>query len=558
MCHGGDIERRSVKRTFLNGVLKAVTIGASAASKAVMTAHVNLRYALDLACCLVIFSASQASWADAPEAAPYAASAWWQPGDGRPLPARSDYVNDLGRLGVVNAEGAVVTKGHPFFTPLGSNGRACVTCHQPASGMGLSVDSIRRRWDESGAKDPLFAAIDGSNCPNLLQSDKASHSLLLERGLFRIYLPWPPRGSGGNAAIEPEFTIEVVRDPTGCNLDPVYGLSGTTPTISVFRRPRPVSNLKYLLELPHGVPPSEFLFYNDKSLLPRDPDTGGFASMQLMSDGRDITPKIQARDAARSHLQANAVLTDLQVAQIEAFEKQIYAAQNVDKAAGELVGDNTPPGLGPEALEHGAPARLGNNPINRIFGSFGMWHDIAPGSSESDAQRAQRNSRESIARGADIFYLRRFVISNVGKYNDKGVGNPFKRSCGGGCHNTLLMGMDLAPGYMDLGLNNMPWANARPDLPLFKVVCQSTALPQSYLGRVIYTHDPGRALVTGKCADVGASMTQQSRSLAARAPYFMNGSAANLRELVDFYDRRFNIGYTELEKQDLVNFLGVL
>jgi cytochrome c peroxidase len=150
------------------------------------------------------------------------------------------------------------------------------------------------------------------------------------------------------------------------------------------------------------------------------------------------------------------------------------------------------------------------------------------------------------------------MIKDVGKYNDKGLGNPFKRSCGSGCHNTLLMGMDLAPGYMDLGLNNLPWANTRPDLPLFKVVCNAAALPQSYLGRVIYTHDPARALVTGKCADVGASMTQQSRGLAARAPYFMNGSAATLRELVDFYDRRFNIGYTETEKRDLVNFLSVL
>ena len=45
---------------------------------------------------------------------------------------------------------------------------------------------------------------------------------------------------------------------------------------------------------------------------------------------------------------------------------------------------------------------------------------------------------------------------------------------------------------------------------------------------------------------------------AARAPYFSNGSATSLRELVDFYDRRFNIRYSEAEKQDLVNFLSVL
>ena len=51
---------------------------------------------------------------------------------------------------------------------------------------------------------------------------------------------------------------------------------------------------------------------------------------------------------------------------------------------------------------------------------------------------------------------------------------------------------------------------------------------------------------------------QQFRALSARAPYFSNGSARTLRELVDFYDRRFNIGYSEQERTDLANFLSVL
>jgi len=78
------------------------------------------------------------------------------------------------------------------------------------------------------------------------------------------------------------------------------------------------------------------------------------------------------------------------------------------------------------------------------------------------------------------------------------------------------------------------------------------------VGRVVYTTDPGRALVSGRCADIGAIVMQQMRGLAARAPYFSNGGARTLRELVDYYDRRFDAKYTEREKQDLVNFLGVL
>ena len=35
-------------------------------------------------------------------------------------------------------------------------------------------------------------------------------------------------------------------------------------------------------------------------------------------------------------------------------------------------------------------------------------------------------------------------------------------------------------------------------------------------------------------------------------------SASNLREMVDFYDRRFNIGLSDREREDLVNFLGTL
>jgi hypothetical protein len=56
--------------------------------------------------------------------------------------------------------------------------------------------------------------------------------------------------------------------------------------------------------------------------------------------------------------------------------------------------------------------------------------------------------------------------------------------------------------------------------------------PHPFLGRVIYTQDPGRTLVSGKCNDGGAIVMQQFRGLAARAPYFSNGSAANLREPV--------------------------
>jgi cytochrome c peroxidase len=101
---------------------------------------------------------------------------------------------------------------------------------------------------------------------------------------------------------------------------------------------------------------------------------------------------------------------------------------------------------------------------------------------------------------------------------------------------------------MDIGTTNFDGA---PDLPLFRITCEAS-------GRVVHTQDPGRALISGKCADVGAIVVPQLRGLAARAPYFSNGSAQTLRNVVEFYDKRFGLRYTEQEKQDLVNFLSAL
>jgi cytochrome c peroxidase len=48
------------------------------------------------------------------------------------------------------------------------------------------------------------------------------------------------------------------------------------------------------------------------------------------------------------------------------------------------------------------------------------------------------------------------------------------------------------------------------------------------------------------------------RSLAARAPYFHNGFAASLTDVVEFYNGRFDIGLSAQEKSDLIAFLRAL
>jgi cytochrome c peroxidase len=170
--------------------------------------------------------------------------------------------------------------------------------------------------------------------------------------------------------------------------------------------------------------------------------------------------------------------------------------------------------------------------------------------------KEQAAFRASVARGAKVFREKTFLIRDSAGINSPiGFGNPVRNSCVF-CHNMSQMGNDVAPGQVDLGTTNQPFADPMPWLPLFRITC--TGKPHPHYGRVIYTSDPGYALTTGRCADVGKITLQSMRGLAARAPYFSNGSAKTLRDVVDFYDRRYDIGYTEQEKQDLVNLMRAL
>lgn len=504
--------------------------------------------------------AAIASWAACAMAADY----WIAPGQDSVLPAQLRFHDAAGNIGIQFARGPVNLHGNPFFEPLGSNGRACVSCHQPGSAMGLSVEAIRQRWQETRGKDPLFAAIDGSNCPSLPQDQESSHSLLLKRGLFRVSLPWPRTVGPDGSPVEPEFTVEVVRDPTGCNTDPKYGLSSPAPHISVFRRPRVAANLKYL-----AVDAGAHIYgaagpFNAKRLamvMDRDPESGRYSAMNIMSDAREPSLKMQARDASRDHLQVREPLTDLQLQSIVEFESQVYAAQETDAWGDDFSVAGAPAALGTQNLLQSPSGVLGDNFGNPAFKSFAPWQQPAAAGSD-----ARASFRASVIRGYDVFFNRPFWIRDVTHINTVGLGNPAKRTCVT-CHNLQMVGTDASAGWGDLGTTNEPWASeaisspgyeSKPELPLFKIVCKAEARPHPFLGRVIFTHDPGRALISGKCYDVGSIVMGQLRGLAARAPYFANGSAPDLRAVVDFYDRRFNIGLSEQERTDLVNFLSVL
>ena len=128
----------------------------------------------------------------------------------------------------------------------------------------------------------------------------------------------------------------------------------------------------------------------------------------------------------------------------------------------------------------------------------------------------------------------------------------------GTCHDTPNVGNHSVKAPLNIGVANAgtgsPPALDIDGLPVFTIWCTSGPLA----GQMFEVTDPGRALISGKCVDIGKVKGPILRGLAARAPYFHNGSAATLADVVEFYDQRFDIGFTDQQKADLVAFLSAL
>ena len=128
----------------------------------------------------------------------------------------------------------------------------------------------------------------------------------------------------------------------------------------------------------------------------------------------------------------------------------------------------------------------------------------------------------------------------------------------GTCHDTPNVGNHSVKAPLDIGVpdagTNKPPVLDISGLPVFTLTCTQGPLA----GQVYKVTDAGKAMISGQCKDIGRFKGPILRGLASRAPYFHNGSAATLLDVVNFYDQRFAIGFTDQQKTDLVNFLNSL
>jgi hypothetical protein len=472
-------------------------------------------------------------------------------GGGRPAAQLESFPDSAGMFQTLSTTGRVERRG-AFFQSLGTNGRACGTCHVPDQAFGLSAAAARRAFRSTRGRDPLFAPVDGANCPDARRDDAAAHSLLLARGVFRISIPLP-----ANA----QFTISAAHDPYGCAItwDPKTGQED----ISVYRRPLPATNLAFL---------SAVMVDGRETVAPLNQGTTFLGNLET-----DL--KQQALDATMGHAQALEPPTDEQLTEIVSFELGLYTAQSLDWSAGRLESGGAHGGarvLSTQEYFPGINDSLGGNPTGTPFdpsamGLFAAWDSQAIPMTPDGARR--NAARRAIAEGERIFDTTPLIITDVrGLNDDPALGRPgaIVAHCST-CHDTPNVGDHSLPLPLDIGTSHsaLPGMESdprvvaalaelsMPDLPIYLISgCPDPADPTR--SAALYTSDPGRALITGKCADLNRLKGPILRGLAARAPYFHNGSAADLSQVVSFYDKRFQMHLTPQQKSDLAAFLAAL
>jgi cytochrome c peroxidase len=424
-----------------------------------------------------------------------------------------------GQVRTFSANGAIDLE-NPFFQDLGANGRSCVTCHQPSTAWSITPENVQSRFMRSRGRDPIFTNNDGSNCegvsPRSLAETRA-YSLLMTRGLIRVGLDVPPGA---------EFVIDGIDDPNRCG-------RGTTDA-SLFRRPLPTTNLRFL--------------------------------SAVMWDGRESpgTATIledllhQANSATRGHAQATLDITEQQARDIVTFETGLFTAQARDESAGSLHARGAAGGpveLARQPFFVGINDPVGLNPTGAAFNQnafdlFNAWASLKVPRDEDDPVT---RARLAVARGQALFNSKAFTISGVAGLNSHTFANgvivpPAITGTCTTCHDTPNAGDHSVKAPLNIGIADPERASFLPVYTLRNLTTSET----------VQTTDPGRAMITGKWKDIGKFKGPILRALAARAPYFHNGSADTLEEVVEFYETRFKIQLTVQERADLVAFLRAL
>jgi hypothetical protein len=409
---------------------------------------------------------------------------------------------------------------NPFFHDFGTNGRVCGTCHQEALGWTITPAFAHSRR----ANDPLFV-FDGSDClpagvPN--PSPRANSTEMLAKALVRIDIGIPTTA---------DYTLVSAVDSLACPTPP------DATDLRMYRRPLPASNTAFVTTV---------MWDGRENVNPPNNTTD-----LIIAD-----LKHQSNDATRGHAQATADLGDADQSAVVTFETGLFNAQ--EKIGWLDLSSHRANGGSQFLFTDVLPSFFIG--INDVFSStftptiFTLYTAWEPGA-HPGAPNAQA---AAIGRGEALFNGRKFQVDNVRGINSADpddadpIAGTFTGSCGT-CHDTPNIGNHSVTLPIDIGITTATPVGGLDitNLPVYTFMQNGT-------GKTITVTDPGRGLISGKFKDLGKTKGPNLRALATRAPYFHNGSAKDLATVVEFYNQRFHINFTDGEKADLVAFLSAL
>src|SRR4029079_2038087 len=219
--------------------------------------------------------------------------------------AGDPFANANGTARTVTVHGATIDQNNPFFQSLGTNGRACVNCHQPSAAMTITPPQVQAVFNATNGTDPLFRLNDGSNGPTApvatVAERRTAYSLLLSKGLIRIPLTLPANR---------DFDVKVVLDPDAVTVANPAGnqiiAPTATPVLSFSRRPLLSANTRFISAVMWDGREATV------SPIPANPGAGD--GVQASEVGAPVRTNMltQAQDATTGHAEGIATLTAAQ------------------------------------------------------------------------------------------------------------------------------------------------------------------------------------------------------------------------------------------------------
>lgn len=421
----------------------------------------------------------------------------------REIPNNFPMLNSLGFSETFSTAGEVDLRSK-FFADLGTNDRTCGSCHKVTEGWTISAINTRILFELTRGQDPLFRTNDGTNSPNAdvstVAKRRAAYSMLLNRGTIRVGIGMPATA---------DFELLAVEDP--------YNYASAAE-LSLFRRPLPAANLA-------AVP-------------------------VVMWDGRvtgatiNDALKEQANGATQGHAARPSPLNDNTRQQIVDFEFGLFNAQAYTWNLGMLDG----------AGAGGRAEILASQNVE--FTTVIPTRDARRWSLFDSWQNSPDPDRRAVYRGQELFNTRPHVFNPDG--------TPRTEFTCTNCHTVQNFGTDLAGRFFNiLDPATKPLRRAS-DQPLYTFrytgpdIKNAAGVVTTPTGTIVQLTDPGRALITGSWRDMGKFKVPSIRGLAARAPYFHDGSANTLLDVVKAYEQFQGFTFTAAEEADLVAFLSAL